>query len=265
MIVPTMLLSIVLLYWIVAIVGGLGLDFGDFDLDLDVDFETDSIFHEVMSAGALSLRFLNLGNVPINIWISVFALSFWTFAMLWSPTGEVSVWMLVTVVARNAVLGLIPTKILTQPLVGRFETVEVEDSEALIGRVGTVATAEVTPKGGQARFQGEMAPFDVLRMVRQDSLPIVGGDGSIAGKIPDRVVIEEALKKMDKETLKRVFKRKVGEQGAKKVLEELEDRRESMYSVIGEHLRFSVPEVGLYATDLPDISNEELVSMVDSE
>lgn len=160
-VVPTVLLAVVLLYWIVAIIGGLGLDFGDFDLDFDVEFETDSIFQEVMSAGALSLRFLNLGTVPINIWISVFALSFWTISMLWSPTSEVSTWMLVTVVARNAVLGLIPTKILTQPLVGRFDVVEVEDSEALIGRTGTVITAEVTSKAGQARFEGETAPLSL--------------------------------------------------------------------------------------------------------
>jgi hypothetical protein len=198
-VVPTVLLAVVLLYWIVAIIGGLGLDFGDFDLDFDVDFETDSIFQEVMSAGALSLRFLNLGTVPINIWISVFALSFWTIAMLWSPAGEVSVWMLVTVVARNAVLGLIPTKLLTQPLVGRFEVVEVEDAEALIGRTGTVTTVEVSPKGGQARFDGETAPLSLNVRTTQtviakgEEVRIVAHDTGMNSDMVERVRPKEKL------------------------------------------------------------------------
>jgi hypothetical protein len=54
---------------------------------------------------------------------------------------------------------LLPTKLLTQPLRGKFEPIEPDDAEALIDRVGTVTTAEVTPRGGQARFASEASPL----------------------------------------------------------------------------------------------------------
>lgn len=156
----TVLLLVVALYWFVAVVGGLGLDLLDFDLDFDADFDTDSAFESIMSAGAVTLRFLNIGEFPINIWVSVFAIAFWTISMLWkSPEETTAVLAIVTIVARNGAVALLPTKLLTQPLRGRFEAVEPEQAEDLIDRVGVVITAEVTPRGGQARFTAEASPL----------------------------------------------------------------------------------------------------------
>ncbi|MDA1054360.1 MAG: NfeD family protein [Planctomycetota bacterium] len=156
----TILLLLVALYWFVAVVGGLGFDFLDLDLDFDTDFDADTTFDTVLSIGAVTLRFLNIGQLPINIWASVFAIAFWTISMLWqSPEEPTAVLSIVTIILRNGAVALLPTKVLTQPLRGKFEPIEPEAAENLIDRVGIVTTAEVTPRGGQARFTSEASPL----------------------------------------------------------------------------------------------------------
>ncbi len=71
-IIPTILLILVLLYWIVAIIGVLDLEFLDFDLE------------GVDGAGpffSLSL-FLNIGKVPFGLVISLLVINFWMLSML---------------------------------------------------------------------------------------------------------------------------------------------------------------------------------------
>lgn len=156
----TVLLLVVILYWLIAVIGGLGFDALDFDLDVDTDIGGESTFDSAMSIGAVTLKFLNIGKLPINIWLSVFSIAFWMIAMLWPrPEGDLSTAMIVTIIARNAVLALIPTKLLTQPLRGKFDPVEPDQAEDLLGNVGVVTTAEVTPKGGQAQFTANAAPL----------------------------------------------------------------------------------------------------------
>ena len=152
----TILLLVVALYWLMAVIAGLGLDLLDFDLD----FDADSTFDTIMSAGAITLRFLNIGQLPINIWGSVFAIAFWTISMLWrSPEEATAILAIVTIVLRNGAVALLPTKLLTQPLRGKFEPIEPETAEDLIDSIGVVTTAEVTPRGGQARFASAASPL----------------------------------------------------------------------------------------------------------
>jgi hypothetical protein len=143
-----------------AVVGGLGLDFLDLDLDFDTDFDADTTFDSAMSVGAVTLRFLNIGQLPINIWVSVFAIAFWLLAMMWrSPEELTTLLAIVGVIVRNGAIALIPTKLITQPLRGKFETIEPEQAENLIDRVGTVTTAEISRGGGQARFTSDASPL----------------------------------------------------------------------------------------------------------
>ena len=156
----TVLLLVVALYWLVAVVGGLGFDFLDLDLDFDGDFDADTTFDTVMSVGAVTLRFLNIGQLPVNIWVSCFALAFWLISMLWrSPEEPTEVLVIIGVIVRNGAVALLPTKLITQPLRGKFEPIEPEEAESLIDRVGIVTTAEVTRGGGQARFKSEASPL----------------------------------------------------------------------------------------------------------
>jgi hypothetical protein len=156
----TLLLIAVALYWSVAVVGGLGFDFLDLDLDFDADFDADTTFDTVMSAGAVTLRFLNIGQLPVNIWVSFFAVAFWVISMLWrSPEEAITAFGVVGLIVRNGAVALLPTKLLTQPLRGKFDPKEPESAESLLNRVGIVTTAEATRRGGQARFTSEASPL----------------------------------------------------------------------------------------------------------
>ena len=156
----TILLLVVALYWFVAVVGGLGFDFLDLDLDFDADFDADTSFDSMISVGAVTLRFLNIGQLPINIWISFFAVAFWMISMLWrSPEDTTEALAIIGVILRNGAVALLPTKLITQPMRGKFEPIEPQQADDLIDRVGTVKSAEVTRQGGQAIFTSEAAPL----------------------------------------------------------------------------------------------------------
>ncbi len=156
----TVLLLVVALYWLVTVIGGLGFDFLDLDLDFDADFDADSAFDTVMSAGAVTLRFLNIGKLPINIWVSFFAVAFWVISMLWRSAEEPTTLLgILGPIVRNGGVALLPTKLLTQPLRGKFEPIEPESAEQLLDRVGVVTSAEVNRNGGQARFTAAASPL----------------------------------------------------------------------------------------------------------
>lgn len=73
-IIPTVMLLLIQLYWIIAMLG-----FFDFDIfDVDIDLEGAEA---VGPLGALAV-FLNIGKVPFALVISLFVLNFWIIAML---------------------------------------------------------------------------------------------------------------------------------------------------------------------------------------
>ena len=153
----TLLLGLVVLYWLVALAAGWGFDALNVDLALDTDAGEASL-GGMLGAGAISLKFLNIGQLPINIWFSVFSLSFWMVSMIW-PSEAAGLGSVALVVLRNALIALLPTKLLTQPLRGKFDPREPDEAADLIGGVGVVTTVEVNPRGGQARFQAAAAPL----------------------------------------------------------------------------------------------------------
>ena len=163
----SVLLTLVCIYWLTVIVGAVGMDAFDFDLDLDADADLDSI----LGLGAVGFRFLNLGTVPIMVWMSAFALSFWSLS-IWlqlpgdDPTG---VWAVSLIVGRNALISLIPTKILTQPLRGKFDSAPPNPDKGMIGRTGVV-TITVTTTNGQIEIKTEAAPLVLHARVKEEEI-----------------------------------------------------------------------------------------------
>ncbi|MDF2543020.1 MAG: hypothetical protein K0S47_2738 [Herbinix sp.] len=72
-IIPTVLLILVVLYWIIVIIGALDLDFLDFDLDLDGGDATGPFYS--------LLAFLKVGELPVMFVLSILILNFWIIAM----------------------------------------------------------------------------------------------------------------------------------------------------------------------------------------
>lgn len=162
--VPVALVMFVLAYWVLVIIGAAGLDMFEFDLDADADVDVDvgGPIAAGASWGLLFLRFLNLGGVPVMIWLTVFSISFFAISYVWNaPEFSESTWTIAQVVVKNAVLGLVATKILTQPLVGKFASKQSTKSASLIGQTCIIVSYQADEESGQASVKSDGAPFFV--------------------------------------------------------------------------------------------------------
>jgi len=190
----SLLLALAMLYWLLAIVAGLDLELFDFDLDIDGQPDLESS----LSVGLVVLRFLNLGRVPLVVWGSAFAIAYWLVTLLLDrladdPESRTELFYVLQYVVRNLVLGLLLTKIVTQPLRDKFEPVEPNRAEDLIGRECRITTSEVTPTFGQAQIPTEAAPL--ILNVRVKETPLArGAPAVIVDFDPDQNVyfIEQA-------------------------------------------------------------------------
>jgi hypothetical protein len=190
----SLLLALALLYWLLAIVAGLDLDFLDFDFDIDGQPDLESS----LSVGLVVLRFLNLGRVPLVIWGSVFAIAYWLVTLLLdrladAPELRLERFYVLQYTVRNLVLGVLLTKVITQPLRDKFEPAEPNRAEDLIGRECRITTSQVTQTFGQAQVPTDAAPL--ILNVRVKQTPLAQGEPAVLVEFdPDQNVyfIEKA-------------------------------------------------------------------------
>lgn len=167
---PATLLALgICLYWLFVILGALDFDGLDFDLDLDSDADS------ILGLGWVGLRSLNLGTVPLIIWLTVFGLSWWLFAMLVESTIAENDWSAILfVVIRDMGVAILLTKIITQPLRGKFDHKVPNPSYELVGKTCRITSSEVTKQFGQAEFKTEAAPLQLN--VRASETGLTKGD-----------------------------------------------------------------------------------------
>lgn len=72
--IPTILLILILVYWLTVILGVIDLDFLDFDLDMEGTGDGSGPFYAL-------LGFLKIGDIPIMFSFSILILNFWIIAM----------------------------------------------------------------------------------------------------------------------------------------------------------------------------------------
>ena len=163
------LLLVVILYWLFVIVGGIGLELFDFDIDFESEIETS------MSIGLVSLDFLNIGRMPLMIWLSAFSIAWWGISMLLNdPASHSSLAGMAWAFATNLALAAVAAKLLTQPLRNRFDPKEPNTPEELIGKEVVVTSSNVTEQFGQARLETDAAPL--ILHVRSNDASIEKGD-----------------------------------------------------------------------------------------
>jgi hypothetical protein len=176
----SILLGCVLLYWLSVIVGALDIDVFDFDLDLDGDVDSPT------SVGLVGLRFLNIGEVPLMIWLSFFGLSLWTLTMLIDRPFSGTTTDGLVVLLRNGGLSIVVAKLCTQPLRGFFDAADPNPAESLVGETCVVLTPEVTAEAGQASFHTSAAPLLLNVRLSEGSSPTKGSRVLIVGYEPER-------------------------------------------------------------------------------
>jgi hypothetical protein len=146
----TLLLALVVAYWMFVIIGALDLDLFHFDLHLDVDVDGHESFADW---GMVGLKWFNLGDVPLMVWVTAFGLPMWLASVILDRNlSEPTTQQIVTAVLRNAGIGLVAAKILTAPLKGKLKHVEPNPAADLVGRTCVIMTGEATPTFGQAQI-----------------------------------------------------------------------------------------------------------------
>ncbi len=176
----TLLLGVVVGWSLLAMLGAVELDMpgADLDLDIDVDVDTPTGAEAVGGLGIVTLRWLNLKEIPMVIWMGAFASIWWfTSACLWSlldahffsPPG----WFWSTLlVARNLAISLPITKFVTNPMKKWFIT-ERLNSSSIVGQEGQISSLQATSEFGQVRLKTDGSPL--LLNVRTDGPHLVQG------------------------------------------------------------------------------------------
>lgn len=125
---PTILLLVILAYWLFVIIGALDMDFlnvevdtdvevdvdADADLDADADMDTDT--GAVLISMNSILGFFNLGKVPFMLLLSFFILPLWIISILINHIlHNQSFGFALLLLIPNIIASLLISKVLTTP------------------------------------------------------------------------------------------------------------------------------------------------------
>ena len=154
----TILMIVLLAYWLIAILGLIDLGAFDLDLDLDVDADAD-LGGDVPMVHSLA-GFFNIGDVPIMFWISIVALSAWVVSMQvnhYVNIGENQVWLALALAIPNVIVGMFVAKLVILPF-KNLAKVRVQETP-LVGKICLVTSLEVNEKAGQCEVRTDGTPL----------------------------------------------------------------------------------------------------------
>ncbi len=163
----TVMLLTVLGYWLMVIVGVLGLDALDLDLDVDADAGLDTDLDADVNGGFFgsALEFLYLGDVPVVIVGSFFVVFMWIATILSNHylNDQHSILVMGMWFVPNVVLSLLLTRFSMMPFATMFKNYDRTEftRENMVGRIGIVKTSEVTCEFGQIEIQQAGPPLVV--------------------------------------------------------------------------------------------------------
>jgi hypothetical protein len=198
----TILLMLVVLYWLSVILGAIDLSSIDLDLDidadvdvdadidvdvdLDADVETDAGTTSGWMAGAL--HFFNFGKMPFMVIMTVVVMSGWLLSILSNYyLGNGSGWFALAMFIPILFISLVIAKIITTPLIPVFKRLDTT-AEAIdyIGMVCKLKLPASASKFGQAEVLVDGAPNLIHVKTKSDETPLhTGEEALIIGKTED--------------------------------------------------------------------------------
>ena len=184
----TILLGIVLLYWLLVILGALDIDLGDFDFFSDADTDLEGAIPNETGWLAGVLQFLNLGQVPTMIVASFMVISLWVGSIILNHYWTVpSTWILLFLVIPNLILAGVVTHFCARPFRLLFKELNREGEETLpmAGRYGKVIISEVNDRFGQVEIETEGAPLVISARALEGQTYAKGESVVIVEELPD--------------------------------------------------------------------------------
>jgi hypothetical protein len=168
----TILLGLVVVFWIFSLLGAVGMDALDIDLDADVDGNLGDV-------PAAILRVVNPGLIPVTVVLSILVLLMWVSAMILNfYLNPAQSWVLALgYFLASFFLGFIGTRILTQPLVPLMKRLrDTEIVAPVIGQTGVVRSIEMDSTYGQVEVErADGAPAILNAKLSADSPAIPRG------------------------------------------------------------------------------------------
>jgi hypothetical protein len=147
----SLLLLVVVLYWVIVMCGVLDVD----TLDLDMDFDTgDGVETGSASGHEGLLEYLNLRKVPLSIVVSIFAISLWLLGVLANHYihSTSSALLGLVVFVPNVLVSAHVAKIVTMPLVPLFRSMNqgIAHERDMAGTRVRITSSQADEKFGQA-------------------------------------------------------------------------------------------------------------------
>ncbi len=205
----TFLMVITLLYWLSVILGAVDIDAlnidmdadidADVDVDVDADVDADAGGGESPGAVTSALRFMNAGEVPLVIILSLFFFSMWVIAILSNHylNRSDSVLLAAALAVPNVVLSVFVAKYVGSPfrwIFGRLDR-STERHEEILLNVCRVITSQVSSEIGQAEITTDGASLKI-NVRTQDGQVLKKGDEAMVTNF-DKVKNVYTISKME--------------------------------------------------------------------
>lgn len=161
----TVLLGVVLVYWVLAVLGMV--DFESSGIDIDIDTHADAAPEDLGTLAGYVVAF-GLSGVPFSIVVSLLVLVGWLLTALasvlllpWVPT-ELLRWAAGAALLLVAgALSIVITAQLVRPLRGLFVTHAATSNASLVGQVCRVLTGVVDERQGRAEVAQRGASINI--------------------------------------------------------------------------------------------------------
>ncbi len=195
-IVLTVLLALLLMYWLLVIIGGLDIESLDFDFDADMDVDLDADLDlDVDADGAdgatvgggfwiSTLQFFNVGEAPLMIILTVLVTCMWAISILSNYyLNDGSLNLAAVFLLANFVGSLFITKIITTPIARLYRKIKSNYAEAVdyLGRTGKAMTPLKGDRLGQAEIIVENSSLRInvksiggIEIERNSDIEVVG-------------------------------------------------------------------------------------------
>lgn len=175
----TVVVGLFALYWIICILGIVGVETFDIDLDTDVDLDTGSASESNLpSFLESSLRFINAADVPLFAVLSILSTCMWVISIfanyyLNPDQGDL---IGIGIFTGSFIISVILVKIITTPLVPLFKKIkEHEKPEPAVGGTAIVTSKEVDNKYGQCEQKRSAGAPATLTCITSQETPIPRG------------------------------------------------------------------------------------------
>ncbi|MFZ5830516.1 MAG: hypothetical protein ACOY3P_10525 [Planctomycetota bacterium] len=183
----TILLVLVLLYWLLFLVGAAGADLLDgVDLDVDADVDVDADADAELASGSAGwlaplLQFFFVGEVPLTVIFSILIIAMWTMAMIVNYyLGGTRLWVGLALFPALFFVGLVFTRAVLTPIAPYLKRVLAQEGDKidLVGKRCTIHSIEATSAYGQAEVPMRGAPL-LLNVRTNEGIVLKRGEEAV--------------------------------------------------------------------------------------